>query len=130
MAWERSFEKRVLEVRDKELRWQRLNYTIEVCTYDSPVNFANIAAIDALECDLVGDASCVRQAALTRNTGTALRYWLLLSRSGILLSLEGRRSHHPLLSPLYVHLLCPKTLWLMVHRRLLVWLEIALEADH
>ncbi|EIN08192.1 multidrug resistance-associated ABC transporter [Punctularia strigosozonata HHB-11173 SS5] len=29
MAWERSFEKRVLEVRDKELRWQRLNYTIE-----------------------------------------------------------------------------------------------------
>ncbi|KAJ7717035.1 multidrug resistance-associated ABC transporter [Mycena metata] len=30
MAWERSFEKRVLVVRAKELRFQKLNYTIEV----------------------------------------------------------------------------------------------------
>ncbi|KAJ7185377.1 multidrug resistance-associated ABC transporter [Mycena filopes] len=30
MAWERSFEKRVLTVRAKELRFQKLNYTIEV----------------------------------------------------------------------------------------------------
>jgi hypothetical protein len=30
MAWERSFEKRVLKIREKELRFQRLNYTIEV----------------------------------------------------------------------------------------------------
>jgi len=29
MAWERSFEKRVLAIRDKELRYQRLNYLIE-----------------------------------------------------------------------------------------------------
>ncbi|KAJ3515541.1 hypothetical protein NLJ89_g1687 [Agrocybe chaxingu] len=29
MAWERSFEKRVLVVRDKELKYQKLNYTIE-----------------------------------------------------------------------------------------------------
>ena len=30
MAWERSFEARVLKIREKELRYQRLNYTIEV----------------------------------------------------------------------------------------------------
>ncbi|KAJ7648889.1 hypothetical protein B0H17DRAFT_1271527 [Mycena rosella] len=30
MAWERSFEKRVIQVRQKELRFQKLNYTIEV----------------------------------------------------------------------------------------------------
>lgn len=29
MAWERSFEKRVLAVREKELQYQQLNYTIE-----------------------------------------------------------------------------------------------------
>lgn len=32
MAWERSFEKRVLAIRDKELKYQRLNYIIEVRT--------------------------------------------------------------------------------------------------
>jgi len=31
MAWERSFEKRVLTIREKELKYQRLNYIIEVC---------------------------------------------------------------------------------------------------
>ncbi|TBU28095.1 multidrug resistance-associated ABC transporter [Dichomitus squalens] len=30
MAWERSFEKRVLKVRERELKYQKLNYTIEV----------------------------------------------------------------------------------------------------
>jgi len=30
MGWERSFEKRVLAIRDKELKYQKLNYTIEV----------------------------------------------------------------------------------------------------
>ena len=30
MAWERSFEKRVLKIRDRELKHQQLNYTIEV----------------------------------------------------------------------------------------------------
>ncbi|KAK7044499.1 multidrug resistance-associated ABC transporter protein [Favolaschia claudopus] len=30
MAWERSFEKRVIKIRDKELKYQKLNYTIEV----------------------------------------------------------------------------------------------------
>lgn len=33
MAWERSFEKKVLKVRDKELKWQRTNYLIEVSTF-------------------------------------------------------------------------------------------------
>jgi len=30
MAWERSFEKKVLKVREKELKYQRMNYLIEV----------------------------------------------------------------------------------------------------
>ena len=30
MAWERSFEKRVLKIRTRELKYQQLNYTIEV----------------------------------------------------------------------------------------------------
>ena len=30
MAWERSFEARVLKVRDRELKYQKLNYHIEV----------------------------------------------------------------------------------------------------
>ena len=30
MAWERSFEARVLKVRDRELKYQNLNYSIEV----------------------------------------------------------------------------------------------------
>lgn len=30
MAWERSFEKRVLAIREKELSYQRRNYYIEV----------------------------------------------------------------------------------------------------
>jgi hypothetical protein len=34
MAWERSFEARVLKVRDRELRYQKLNYTIEVRVLD------------------------------------------------------------------------------------------------
>ena len=33
MAWERSFEKRVLEIRARELKHQKLNYTIEVCYF-------------------------------------------------------------------------------------------------
>ena len=30
MAWERNFEKKILKVREKELKYQKLNYTIEV----------------------------------------------------------------------------------------------------
>lgn len=30
MAWERSFEARVLKVRERELKYQKLNYIIEV----------------------------------------------------------------------------------------------------
>ncbi|KAH8829370.1 multidrug resistance-associated ABC transporter [Flagelloscypha sp. PMI_526] len=30
MAWERSFEKRVLKIRDEELKYQKLNYNIEI----------------------------------------------------------------------------------------------------
>ena len=30
MAWERNFEKKILKIRDKELKYQKLNYVIEV----------------------------------------------------------------------------------------------------
>ncbi len=30
MAWERSFERRVHEIRTRELKYQKKNYTIEV----------------------------------------------------------------------------------------------------
>ena len=30
MAWERNFEKKILKIRDKELKCQKLNYVIEV----------------------------------------------------------------------------------------------------
>ena len=30
MAWERSFEKRVMQIREKELRFQRRNYMLEI----------------------------------------------------------------------------------------------------
>jgi hypothetical protein len=33
MAWERNFEKRVLKIREKELKFQRLNYLIEVRSF-------------------------------------------------------------------------------------------------
>lgn len=36
MAWERSFEKKVMVVRDKELYYQRLNYIIEVSNSCGP----------------------------------------------------------------------------------------------
>ena len=33
MAWERSFEKKILKIRDKELKYQKLNYVIEVLSF-------------------------------------------------------------------------------------------------
>jgi hypothetical protein len=33
MAWERSFEARVLKIREKELKYQKLNYTIEASLF-------------------------------------------------------------------------------------------------
>lgn len=30
MAWERSFEKRVLKVRERELKYQKLSYMVEL----------------------------------------------------------------------------------------------------
>jgi len=31
MAWERNFEAKVMKIRKKELKYQKLNYSIEVC---------------------------------------------------------------------------------------------------
>ena len=39
MAWERSFESRVHKVRQKELKYQRRNYLIEVTTLPGNVRF-------------------------------------------------------------------------------------------
>lgn len=43
MAWERSFEARVLKIRENELKYQRLNYIIEVRTiYLRPSSFIDL----------------------------------------------------------------------------------------
>ena len=56
MAWERSFEKKILKIRDKELKFQRLNYTIEVLRFISFIHFCltKCSEIDFLEFCLVG----------------------------------------------------------------------------
>jgi hypothetical protein len=64
MAWERSFEAKVLKIREKELKYQQLNYTIEVsvlvmdtlCPYLCRRRRAIL--IDSLECYLVRSISC------------------------------------------------------------------------
>lgn len=38
MAWERSFEDKVLQIRQRELKYQQMNYHIEVCRPVSPWN--------------------------------------------------------------------------------------------
>lgn len=58
MAWERSFEARVLKIRENELKYQRLNYIIEVRTlYPLPSSFIdltfNISPVDAFQQHLV-----------------------------------------------------------------------------
>jgi hypothetical protein len=54
MGWERSFEKRVLAIRDKELKYQKLNYTIEVIYLSFVLGFCNdLSSLDALERHLV-----------------------------------------------------------------------------
>lgn len=58
MAWERSFEARVLKIRENELKYQRLNYIIEVRTlYPLPSSFIDltfeILPVDAFQQHLV-----------------------------------------------------------------------------
>jgi hypothetical protein len=53
MAWERNFEKRVLKIREKELEYQRLNYTIEVCFAIVLGVLLSKSCVDPLECHLV-----------------------------------------------------------------------------
>ena len=52
MAWERSFEKRVLKIRERELEYQKLNYSIEVRGYEILTSEAADTSADALERDL------------------------------------------------------------------------------
>lgn len=51
MAWERSFEKRVLTIREKELKYQKLNYTIEVfrSLIASDLGSQSVPRLDPLE---------------------------------------------------------------------------------
>jgi len=35
MAWERSFEKRVMKIREREMKYQKLNYRIEALDFPS-----------------------------------------------------------------------------------------------
>ena len=38
MAWERSFEKRIVKIREKELNYLKLNYVIEVLLFKFPLS--------------------------------------------------------------------------------------------
>lgn len=54
MAWERNFEAKVLKVREKELKFQKLNYTIEVClSAQHSERGITKSAIGSMECYLV-----------------------------------------------------------------------------
>jgi hypothetical protein len=54
MAWERKYETKVLNVRDKELKAQKLNYTVEVSTQMSfETSLDYFTSIDIVECYLV-----------------------------------------------------------------------------
>jgi len=61
MAWERNFEKRVLQIREKELKFQKLNYIIEVRSSFPRIEGRNETNASfrkgTLERDLVGDPS-------------------------------------------------------------------------
>jgi hypothetical protein len=48
MAWERSFETKVLKVREKELKYQKLNYTMEVSNFFSMSSRAHSHAFKTL----------------------------------------------------------------------------------
>lgn len=58
MAWERNFEAKVMKVREKELKYQKLNYTIEVSLCLGMLEkFLTIRPSDTMECYLVNSAS-------------------------------------------------------------------------
>ena len=48
MDWERSFEERVLKVRETELRYQRLNYLLEVCFIEITLPDTHLTAFKEL----------------------------------------------------------------------------------
>ena len=66
MAWERSFEKKILKIRDKELKYQKLNYVIEVLSFKFFFNQLCLkrSGIDSLDFYLVC-ATCIDTTKLT-----------------------------------------------------------------
>ncbi len=66
MAWERNFEAKVLKIRAKELKYQRLNYTIEVRHFCS--GFCCFADIPCVEQTLWNAIWFVKIASLTITT--------------------------------------------------------------
>jgi hypothetical protein len=64
MAWERSFEAKVLKIREKELKYQQLNYTIEVSLLVRRYSLSFLCRrrwailVDSLERYLVRSFSC------------------------------------------------------------------------
>lgn len=79
MAWERSFEARVLKIRDRELKYQKLNYTIEVCSHETiKIQSANFRVLDSLECDLVNNEDTSQSQGktdLVDSLGTVPQFW-------------------------------------------------------
>ena len=61
MAWERSFEARVLKIREKELKYQRLCYIIEVGIFRyalSSLGLSFFLIIDAFQQYMVSEKNC------------------------------------------------------------------------
>ncbi len=77
MAWERSFENRVLKIRDRELFYQWRNYVIEASSEFVVGYLLLTSTLDSLQCDLatlsnphycdrlLALCSCSRQTAYT-----------------------------------------------------------------
>lgn len=74
MAWERSFEKKVLKVRERELKYQKLSYMVEL--------LFNVLWYYPLVPPKVESDGCT--------TGMVHQSWSLSSRSGILQLFVGR----------------------------------------
>ena len=115
MAWERNFEAKVMKVRQKELRYQKLNYSIEVSLLIwKMAHVSERSNLDLVECYMVVSfhkiAMNYNGTNETLTSGTAHQSLSFLLHSGTLPSFAKSPSRHPLLSLLFVILCYPRIL--------------------
>jgi len=88
MAWERSFEARVLKIRTKELKYQKLNYTIEVrrliiIIIDQAADKTLFLFQDIMECDMVKFRQVANAGRANEISGMVPLFWSHWSHFGI-----------------------------------------------